>query len=53
VKPATNSHAKTATMPSLLILEMLTTQAGETVRLRFISLELTDLAHGTIGHFGQ
>jgi hypothetical protein len=33
-KPATDSHGKTATMLSLLILEMLTSHAGETDRLR-------------------
>jgi hypothetical protein len=45
-KPATDSHGKTATMLSLLILEMLTTHAGETDRFRFVSLELTALACG-------
>jgi hypothetical protein len=45
-KSATNSHGKTVTMLSLLILEMLTTHAGETDRFRFVSLELNALAYG-------
>jgi hypothetical protein len=45
-KPATDSHGKTATMLSLLTLEMLTTHVGETDRFRFVSLELTALACG-------
>jgi hypothetical protein len=45
-KPTTDSHGKTATMLSLLILEMLTAHAGETDWFRFVSLELTALACG-------
>jgi hypothetical protein len=45
-KPATDLHGKTATMLSLLILEMLTTHARETDRFRSASLELTTLACG-------
>jgi hypothetical protein len=45
-KSSTDSYGKIATMLSLLILEILTTHAGETDRFRFVSLELTALAYG-------
>ncbi len=45
-KPSTDSHGKTATMLSLLLLEMLTTHACENERFCFASLELTALACG-------